>query len=296
MRIRRNHQWIGMGLILLFLIVGSASAQVEVSKKAEIRADQDEIDAILYTFDQAEEALQAKNLSVIMTIYSDGYQNRGLRKGDTSRIWQDLFNRYDRLSSHHHFSRIVVDPDGTKAKVTCTGALLGVSVFKKETVRSRCKSIPGSRQTTIWCWKRGRGGLSGMIRRKRSGTSSDRRFTYCSERRERMQLPLKITDRSMNLSEAAREDIREKAEHLNKYYDRIIRCEVTVDAPHRHQLKGLPYDVRINITIPEAEFIIKRESNEDLYVVIRDAFDAARRRLEEVARRKRGRSKGMNRP
>ncbi|MDC4226676.1 MAG: nuclear transport factor 2 family protein [Candidatus Manganitrophus sp.] len=131
MRIRRNHQWIGMGLILLFLIVGSASALVEISKKAEIRADQDEIDAILYTFDQAEEALQAKNLSVIMTIYSDGYQNRGLRKGDTSRIWQDLFNRYDRLSSHHHFSRIVVDPDGTKAKVTCTGALLGVSVFKK---------------------------------------------------------------------------------------------------------------------------------------------------------------------
>lgn len=50
-------------------------------QKAEIRADQDEIDAILYTFDQAEEALQAKNLSVIMTIYSDGYQNRGLRKG-----------------------------------------------------------------------------------------------------------------------------------------------------------------------------------------------------------------------
>lgn len=131
MRIRRNHQWIGMGLILLFLVVGSASALVEISKQAEIRADQDEIDAILDTFDQAEEALEAENLSVIMTIYSDGYQNRGLRKEDTSRIWQDLFNRYDRLSSRHHFSRIILDPDGTKAKVTCTGALFGVSVFKK---------------------------------------------------------------------------------------------------------------------------------------------------------------------
>lgn len=131
MRMRRSHRWIGMGLILIFLVVGSASALVEVSKQAEIRADQDEIDAILDTFDQAEEGLEEENLSVLMSVYSDGYQNRGLQKGDTSRIWQDLFKRYDRLSSRHHFSRIVVDPDGTKAKVTCTGALLGVSVLKK---------------------------------------------------------------------------------------------------------------------------------------------------------------------
>lgn len=103
-----------------------------------------------------------------------------------------------------------------------------------------------------------------------------------------MQLPLKITDRSMGLSEAAREDIREKSELLKKYYDRIIRCEVIVDAPHRHHSKGLLYEVRINITAPDAEMIIKRETDEDLYVAIRDAFDAARRRLEDLAQRQRG--------
>lgn len=113
----------------VFFVAGSASAWVEISKKAEVRADQDDMDAILNTFDQAEEALQAENLSVIMSVYSDGYLNRGLRKEETSRIWQDLFNRYDRLSSRHLFSRIVVDPNGKTAKVTCTGALFGVSVF-----------------------------------------------------------------------------------------------------------------------------------------------------------------------
>jgi len=102
-----------------------------------------------------------------------------------------------------------------------------------------------------------------------------------------MQLPLKITDRSMDLSEAAREDIREKSELLKKYYDRISRCEVIVDAPHRHRSKGLLYEVRINITAPDAEMIIKRETDEDIYVAIRDAFDAARRRLEDLARRQR---------
>lgn len=50
--IRRNNRWIGMGLILIFLVAGSASALVEISKKAEVRADQDDIDAILDTFDQ----------------------------------------------------------------------------------------------------------------------------------------------------------------------------------------------------------------------------------------------------
>lgn len=102
-----------------------------------------------------------------------------------------------------------------------------------------------------------------------------------------MQLPLKITVRSVALSEAAKEEIREKSELLNKYYDRIIRCEVIVDAPHRHRSKGLLYEVRINITAPDTELIIKRETNEDLYVAIRDAFDAARRHLEDLAHRQR---------
>lgn len=128
--IRRNNRWIGLGLILIFLVAGSASALVEISKKGEVPADQNDMNAILDTFDHAEEALQAENLSVMMSVYSDGYLNRGLRKEETSRIWKDIFNRYDRLSSRHLFTRIVVDPNGKTAKVTCTGSLFGVSVFK----------------------------------------------------------------------------------------------------------------------------------------------------------------------
>jgi cold shock CspA family protein len=48
------------------------------------------------------------------------------------------------------------------------------------------------------------------------------------------------------------------------------------------------YNVRIDMTVPGAELVIKREPNEDLDVAIRDAFDAARRQLEDFARRHRG--------
>ncbi|TAK09934.1 MAG: HPF/RaiA family ribosome-associated protein [Candidatus Manganitrophaceae bacterium] len=103
-----------------------------------------------------------------------------------------------------------------------------------------------------------------------------------------MQLPLQVTVRNVALSEVAEEDIREKAAMLDEYYDRIMSCHVIVDAPHRHRHKGLLYDVRIDLTVPGAELVIRREPNEDVYVAIRDAFDAARRQLEDFARRQRG--------
>jgi cold shock CspA family protein/ribosome-associated translation inhibitor RaiA len=102
-----------------------------------------------------------------------------------------------------------------------------------------------------------------------------------------MQLPLQITARDASLSEAAEGDIRVKAADLDTYYDRIMSCRVVVEGPGRHHRKG-PYTVRIDLTVPGAELVVDRQTDEDLYVAIRDAFDAARRRLEDHARRQRG--------
>lgn len=103
-----------------------------------------------------------------------------------------------------------------------------------------------------------------------------------------MKLDLQITAHSIELSDFAREDIREKAEKLDKFYDRIMRCRVVVDVPHRHKHEGILYDVHIYMTVPGSELIVKREPGEDLTVAIRDAFDAARRKLEDFVRRQRG--------
>jgi ribosomal subunit interface protein len=102
-----------------------------------------------------------------------------------------------------------------------------------------------------------------------------------------MQLPLQITARDISLSEAAEDDIRAKAENLDTYYNGIMSCRVVVEGPVRHHRKG-PFTVRIDLSVPGAELVVDHQADEDLYVAIRDAFDAARRRLEDYARRQRG--------
>jgi cold shock CspA family protein len=102
-----------------------------------------------------------------------------------------------------------------------------------------------------------------------------------------MQLPLQITARDISLSEAAEGDIRAKAANLDTYYDGIMGCRVVVEGPVRHHRKG-PFTVRIDLTVPGAELVVDRHADAELYVAIRDDFDAARRRLEDYARRQSG--------
>jgi ribosome-associated translation inhibitor RaiA len=102
-----------------------------------------------------------------------------------------------------------------------------------------------------------------------------------------VQQPLQVTVRDVSLSEAAENDIRNKAEALDTYYNGIIGCRVVVEGPGRHHRQG-PYAVRIDVTVPGVDLVVDRQTDADLYVAIRDAFDAARRRLEDYARRQRG--------
>lgn len=108
-----------------------------------------------------------------------------------------------------------------------------------------------------------------------------------------MQIPLQITFRDIPSSESMEADIREHADRLERVYDRITRCRVVVEAPHRRQHQGKLYHVRIDLTVPGGELIVNREphehrAHEDAYVAIRDAFTAATRQLEDYARRQRG--------
>ncbi|MBI5048296.1 MAG: HPF/RaiA family ribosome-associated protein [Deltaproteobacteria bacterium] len=106
-----------------------------------------------------------------------------------------------------------------------------------------------------------------------------------------MKLQLQITARNFELTDLIRENIQEKAEKLDSVYTHIMRCRVVVEVPHRHKHKGILYNVHIYMTVPGGELAIKREPNEDIYIAIRDSFDAARRQLEDYARKQRGDTK-----
>lgn len=108
-----------------------------------------------------------------------------------------------------------------------------------------------------------------------------------------MELPIQISFRNMTPSPAVEADIREHAERLNRYFGRIIACRVAVKASTRRQHKGRIYHLRVSLTVPGREIVVKRDpsehhAHEDILVAIRDAFDAVRRQLEDHARRSRG--------
>ena len=108
-----------------------------------------------------------------------------------------------------------------------------------------------------------------------------------------MQLPLQIAFRNLERTDALEDDVRLRAEILDDFCDSIMGCRVVVEVPHRHHQRGNQYLVRIDLTVPGEEIVVNREppvhvEYRDLNVALRDAFDTARRLLEDHVRRRRG--------
>ena len=96
-----------------------------------------------------------------------------------------------------------------------------------------------------------------------------------------MELPLTINAHDIILPEPVQAAIREKAAKLDKINGHLIGCRVTVEGPGSHHRNGGPYKVRIDISVPGSELVVNQKEAADMTLAIRDAFDAARRRLEE---------------
>lgn len=82
--------------------------------------------------------------------------------------------------------------------------------------------------------------------------------------------------------------IREKAQKLERVCSYLTSCRVTVEkATNRHRAGNL-YHVRIDMTVPPGKELvvsrdpIDRRSQEDLHMVVRRAFEAARKQLKEL--------------
>jgi ribosomal subunit interface protein len=103
-----------------------------------------------------------------------------------------------------------------------------------------------------------------------------------------MQKPIQITFHDIPHSDALEARIREKADKLETFYPRITSCRVVVEERDRHQHQGKQFSIRLDVRVPEHEIVVNRDHNEDVFVAVRDAFDAAKRQLEDIARKQRG--------
>ena len=102
-----------------------------------------------------------------------------------------------------------------------------------------------------------------------------------------MQLPLQLQFRNMDPSPAIEAAVRKHVDKLKLFNGEIISCRVAIESPHKHQYKGKLYHVVVDVRLPGKEIVVSRapddqQAHEDVYVAIRDAFDADYARMRRA--------------
>jgi cold shock CspA family protein len=108
-----------------------------------------------------------------------------------------------------------------------------------------------------------------------------------------MQLDLHVSARNVTLGPAEEERIREAAGKLDELDPRLTGCRVIVSTPHRKPRTGRRYQVEIELLAPGGQIVVRRQSDENLLSAIQSSFAAARRRLQDRVRRRRGQVKSL---
>ncbi len=112
-----------------------------------------------------------------------------------------------------------------------------------------------------------------------------------------MKTPLEISFKGLEKSRAVESKVAERAARLEKHFDRMTHVRAVVSAPNKLAHKGKHFEVKLEIGIPSgAPLIISEEpegndARSDLMIAIRNAFDTAERRLDELAERLGGSAK-----
>jgi ribosome-associated translation inhibitor RaiA len=105
-----------------------------------------------------------------------------------------------------------------------------------------------------------------------------------------MQKPLQITFKNLDKSEHLEALIRDRVDKLDHVYPRLIGCRVVLEAPTRTATAKASLGISIELDVPGRPKIIakrqdeRRDAKGDNLKLIAQAFDAAQRQLEDLAR------------
>lgn len=103
-----------------------------------------------------------------------------------------------------------------------------------------------------------------------------------------MKLPVDIRFVNVDRSTAVEEAINERIAKIERQCQDLVSWRVTVDQPHRHSSQGREFSVRIDVTLKGHELVVEHVADDDVYVALRDGFEAMRRRIESAVEIKRG--------
>ena len=109
-----------------------------------------------------------------------------------------------------------------------------------------------------------------------------------------MQTPVEIAFRHIQPSEQLRTEIAAQAKRLEKFSSRITSCQVVVTGPQNRSRNGDVFEVELRIAMPNHKDVIvdkcrdNAPEREHALVAIRQAFEAAKRQIEDAERETRG--------
>jgi len=103
-------------------------------------------------------------------------------------------------------------------------------------------------------------------------------------------IPVHVVFRGMAHSAALEAEVRERTAWLEQFYGRMLDCRVRLAVPHRHHRVGRHLHVQISLTVPGGGPVVVCHEGADVTAraAVHEAFDAARRRLQDFAREQRG--------
>lgn len=104
-----------------------------------------------------------------------------------------------------------------------------------------------------------------------------------------MQIPVHLSGKGVQLLPEQEDLIRAAVAKLERFFDRLITCRVTVSVPNRYPTgEPVAWAFRIALTVPGGELAVSRQAKPTFRDALDDAFDAARRQLQDYAREIRG--------
>ena len=120
-----------------------------------------------------------------------------------------------------------------------------------------------------------------------------------------MTTPVEVHFHGIAKSEAIERQVRDKVVKLEKHFGRMTSCRVGIEVPQRNAQKAKVYRIKIEIGVPRRSPIVVShervgsQAREELGLAIREAFEAALRKVDGAVAKMGQRSKlerGRRRP
>lgn len=100
-----------------------------------------------------------------------------------------------------------------------------------------------------------------------------------------MTTPLEISFHGVDKSDALEARINEKFARLHGHFDRITHARVVISSPNRTDARAKMFTVKIDIGMPGQQPIVINSEGDytDVFIALRDTFNAAQRKLDAAA-------------